>query len=254
MLKTISLTKYFGGLCAVNDLDLEMKAGEIVGLIGPNGAGKTTVFNLITGFIRPTRGSIIFRDRDITGKKPHVVAAGGIVRTFQIAKSFHDMTVQQNLEAAAHLYAGVRLWEAVFRPPSYRKKEEKGRRHIMKILHFLGLEAEKDEMAGILPHGHQKRLGMAIALTARPKLLLLDEPLEGMNPGEVDEVLEAIGRIRDSGVTILLIEHNMRAVMKICDRIVVLNFGQEIARGSPVEIREDKKVIEAYLGGGEYGT
>lgn len=252
MLKTNRLTKYFGGLSAVDNLDLNIEAGEIVGLIGPNGAGKTTVFNLITGFLQPSSGQILLNGEDITSRKSHAIAARGIVRTFQIAKQFSDFTVLQNMGAASHLLNSIRLWETIFRTSSFRKKEASGLDHAMETLRFLGLEPWKDEIAGILPHRHQKLLGIAIALAANPKLLLLDEPLEGMNPKEVDEALEIIGAIRERGVTILLIEHNMRAVMKLCDRIVVLNFGHEIAKGSPEEVRQNKQVIEAYLGAGEY--
>ena len=254
MLETKGLTKNFGGLCAVNRLDLSIKAGEIVGLIGPNGAGKTTVFNLITGFHRPSSGEIFFNERNLVGQKPHRIADNGIVRTFQIAKLFPNFTVLQNLRAASHLFIRVNLWEAIFRTSSYRRKEANGLDHAMKALRFLGLDSMKDECARVLPHGHQKLLGIAMALAASPELLLLDEPLEGMNPKEVDRALDIIAGIRAQGITILLIEHNMRAVMRICDRIVVINFGQEIAKGSPEEIKQNKDVIKAYLGTSENGN
>jgi branched-chain amino acid transport system ATP-binding protein len=251
LLETKGLTKYFGGLCAVNRLNLSIKAEEIVGLIGPNGAGKTTVFNLITGFHQASSGEILFNGEKLVGQKPHGIAEIGIVRTFQIAKLFPDFTVLQNLRAASHLFMRVNLWEAIFRTSSYRKKEANGLDHAMKILRFLRLDSWKNEFARILPHGHQKLLGIGMALAATPKLLLLDEPLGGMNSEEIDRALEIIREVRAQGVAILLIEHNMRAVMRICDRIVVLSFGEEIAKGSPEEIRQNKAVIEAYLGAGE---
>jgi branched-chain amino acid transport system ATP-binding protein len=254
LLETKALTKNFGGLCAVNKLNLSIQAGEIVGLIGPNGAGKTTVFNLITGFYRASSGEILFNGKNLVGQKPHRIAESGIVRTFQIAKLFPNFTVLQNLRAASHLFIRVNLWEAIFRTSSYRRKEANGLDHAMKALRFLGLDSLKDEFARILPHGHQKLLGIAMALAASPELLLLDEPLEGMNPKEVDRALDIVAGIRAQGVTILLIEHNMRAVMRICDRIVVINFGQEIAKGSPEEIRQNKDVIKAYLGTSENGN
>lgn len=248
MFETKGLTKYFGGLCAVGDLDLSINPEEIVGLIGPNGAGKTTVFNLITGFLRPSAGRVVFNGEDIVGQKPHKIAERGIARTFQIAKSFPEFTVVRNLTAASHLSTRVGFWEALFRTSAHRRKEETGLRHAMETLRFIGLEPWKDAKAGVLPHAHQKLLGIAIALATSPKLLLLDEPLEGMNTEEVDRALEVIKGIRAKGVTVLLIEHNMRAVMKICDKLVVLNFGQEIAKGSPEEIKQNEDVIHAYLG------
>ncbi len=252
MLETRKLTRNFGGISAVNGLDLEMGAGEIVGLIGPNGAGKTTVFNLITGFLKPTKGQILFRGEDIVGKKPHSIAAIGIARTFQIAKLFPDFSALQNLLAANHLYTRTNLWETVCRTSRFRKNEAEALNLATGILRFLGLESYKDEIAGTLPHAHQKLLGIGIALATKPKLLLLDEPLEGMNPKEVGSTLQIVREIRAGGVTILLIEHNMRAVMSICDRIVVLNFGQEIAKGTPTEVKQNRNVIGAYLGAGEY--
>lgn len=251
MLRSNQLTKNFGGVSAVSELDLDVKAGEIMGLIGPNGAGKTTVFNLITGFLKPTKGSIHFQDLDIVGKKPHRIAAIGIARTFQIAKLFPDFSVLQNLLAASHLFIRTNVWETILRTSRFKRHEEQGIDMTMEILDFLGLTPWKDEIAQTLPHAHQKLLGIGVALAGRPKLLLLDEPLEGMNPKEVDQTMGVIEKIRAKGVTILLIEHNMRAVMAGCDRVMVLNFGQLIARGTPEEVRHNNQVIEAYLGKGK---
>jgi branched-chain amino acid transport system ATP-binding protein len=254
MLETKGLTKYFKGLRAISNFELKVGAGEIVGIIGPNGAGKTTIFNLITGFLKPTSGEIIFEGKDITNQKPHIIAERGIVRTFQLDRIFHDFTVLQNLVSASHLYAKIGFWEATLNTSRYRKKDANAWDHAMKILHFLGLDDKKDEIAQNLSHGHQKMLGIAIAMAANPKLLLLDEPLAGMNPAEVVKALELIGEIRKRGTSILLIEHNMQAVMSICDWIVVLNFGVEIARGTCAECQCNQEVIKAYLGAGEHAA
>ncbi len=254
MLETKGLTKDFKGLRAVSNLDLNVDAGEIVGIIGPNGAGKTTVFNLVTGFLQPTDGKVIFEGKDIAGQKPHAIAKSGIVRTFQLDRIFHDFTILQNLVTASHLYAKIGFWEATLNTSRYRKKNRNTWDHAMEIMQFVGLGDRKDEIARNLSHGHQKMLGIAIALAANPKLLLLDEPLAGMNPAEVSRALETIGEIRARGTSVLLIEHNMRAVMSICDRIVVLNFGTEIARGLPEEVKQNKEVIKAYLGAGEHAA
>jgi branched-chain amino acid transport system ATP-binding protein len=251
MLEIRGLTKYFGGLSAVNNLDMTVNQGEIVGLIGPNGAGKTTVFNLITGFIRPTKGQIIFEQSDITGQPTHSIADKGIVRTFQLNAFLQDMTVLQNALVSCHLHPKVGVWEAILNIPGYRKKEQYACDHAMDILQFLGLDSVKDELAQNLPHGHQRLLGIAMALSANPKLLLLDEPLAGMNAAEVRESLTFVNKIRSAGTTVLLVEHNMRAVMELCDKIVVINFGCKIAEGLPEEIRRNKDVIESYLGPGE---
>lgn len=248
MLETRKLTKHFKGLKAVGDLDLDVGAGEIAGIIGPNGAGKTTVFNLVTGFLRPTSGKIIFNGKDITGLKPHSIAGLGIVRTFQLDRIFHNFTVLENVVTASHLSARIGFWEAVFHTSRYRKKDRNTWECAVKILKFLWMDDKKDEIARNLSHGHQKMLGIAIAMAARPKLLLLDEPLAGMNPVEVARSLDLIREIRKQGTSVLLIEHNMKAVMSVCDRIVVLNFGTEIARGTPDEVRQNKEVVQAYLG------
>ncbi|HXZ94702.1 MAG TPA: ABC transporter ATP-binding protein [Dehalococcoidia bacterium] len=254
MLETRKLTKDFKGLRAVSNLDLTIHAQEIVGIIGPNGAGKTTTFDLITGFLQPTSGNIIFEGEDITGQKPHMIAKSGIVRTFQLDRIYHNFTVLQNVVVASHLYARISFWEAVLNTSTYNKKDKNTWDRSREILEFVGLYDKKDEIARNLSHGHQKTLGIAVALAANPKLLLLDEPLAGMNPTEVARALEIISEIRGRGIVVLLIEHNMRAVMSICDRIVVLNFGTEIARGSPEELKQNEEVIRAYLGAGEYAA
>jgi branched-chain amino acid transport system ATP-binding protein len=251
MLEIRGLTKNFGGLSAVNNLDMTVKQGEAVGLIGPNGAGKTTIFNLITGFISPTKGQIIFRQADITGKTTHSIAEKGAVRTFQQNAFLPDLTVRQNMLASCYLHPKCGFWEAILNISGYRKKEQNACDHTMDILKFLGLDSVKDELAQNLPHGSQRLLGIAMALSANPKLLLLDEPLAGMNAAEVSESLTFINRIRSAGTTVLLVEHNMRAVMELCDKIVVINFGCKIAEGLPDEIRRNKDVIEAYLGKSE---
>ena len=251
MLKIEGLTKYFGGLSAVNNVDITMNPGDLLGLIGPNGAGKTTFFNLVTGYLRPTKGRVIFEGTDITGKKPHKVAAKGIVRTFQQTNIFPDYTVLDNVILACHLKPGVNFWETVLHTPGGRRKEADILKRSHEILELVGLEHMANDVSGSLAHGHKRILGIAIALASEPKLLLLDEPLSGMNAEEVTEAMELIGRISQSGMTILLIEHNMRAAMSLSKRIVVLSFGKKIAEGTPEEIKENQEVVKAYLGAGD---
>jgi branched-chain amino acid transport system ATP-binding protein len=247
LLEVRKLTKLFGGLAAVSQLNMSVQEGEILGLMGPNGAGKTTVFNLITGFIRPTYGQVILQAKDITGKKPHSVAAAGIGRTFQFAYLFPDFTVLQNVVASFHLNPRCGFIEGVLNTRSYRRKEEKILGEAMDILRLVGLEREKDVLGKNLPHGPQKLLTMPRALAVRPKLLLLDEPVGGMHFEEVNHAISAIKRIRDRGTTIVLVEHNMR-LMRLCERIVVMNFGAKIAEGTYDEIRAHKQVMKAYFG------
>jgi branched-chain amino acid transport system ATP-binding protein len=248
LLETRGLTKQFGGLTAVNQFDMYINQGEIAGLIGPNGAGKSTVFNLITGIYPVTRGKVIFEGRDITKKKPHQVAALGIGRTFQLNPLFADFTVLQNISASFHLHPKSSLMNVFFNTPTYRRNESYIQGQSLEILRLVGLEKVKDELAKNLPHGYQKMLGVARALATRPKLLLLDEPLAGMNPSEIELSLNSIGRMRGEGITILIVEHNMQ-ILDLCDRVIVISFGQKICEGLPQEVRENRDVILAYFGG-----
>jgi len=247
LLEIRKLTKHFGGLAAVHDLDMSVNEGEIVGLMGPNGAGKTTVFNLITGFLRPSSGGVLFEGREIGGKKPHLIAKWGIGRTFQFAYLFPDFTVLENVVASFYLHPKCGFWEGLFNTRSYCQKEKKILNEAMEILRLTGLEKEKDVLGKNLPHGPQKLLTMARALAIRPKLLLLDEPIGGMNFDEVNLAISVIERIRSQGTTIVLVEHNMR-LMRFCERILVINFGKKIAEGTYEEIKRHKEVMKAYFG------
>lgn len=248
LLEISRLTKKFGGLRAVSKMDMFVNQGEIVGLIGPNGAGKSTLFNLITGVFPPTAGQVVFEGQEITRKKPHRVAALGIGRTFQLNPLFGDFTVLENVTTSFHLHPRSRLLAIYFNTPGYRRNEDQIQYQSLEILRIVGLEKVKDELAKNLPHGYQKMLGVARALATQPKLLLLDEPLGGMNPEEIDFTLQAIKKMRDQGITVLIVEHNMQ-ILDLCDRVVVINFGQKICEGLPKEVRENKDVIIAYFGG-----
>ena len=248
LLEISGLTKYFGGLAAVKNLDMVVADGEIVGLIGPNGAGKSTVFNLITGILRPTKGKVTFNGKDITAKKPHVIAELGIGRSFQLNPLFGDFTVLDNVRASFHLSPKSGLLAAFFNTPTYVRNEADISRQSFEILRLVGLDKVKDELARNLPHGYQKMLGIARALAIKPKLLLLDEPLAGMNPHEIEFTMAAIRKTQQQGVNIVLVEHNMR-IMDLCDRVIVINFGQKVAEGLPEKVRGDEEVIRAYFGG-----
>jgi len=247
LLETQGLTRHFGGLAAVNRVDLRVAEGEIVGLIGPNGGGKTTCFNLLSGFIRPTAGTIRFNGEDITRLRPHQVVKRGLVRTFQLTTLFQEMTGLENVLLGLHLHSRRSLGQALFSRRRFPPDEVARSRE---VLEFTGLASQADQPARNLPHGHQRVLSIAMALAARPRLLLLDEPVTGMNLDESGRVMALVKTIRDRGVTVLLVEHNMKAVMGTCERIVVLNFGQTLAEGSPAEVSTNAKVIEAYLGAG----
>ena len=249
LLEITELTKHYGGLVAVERFNMSVGEGEIVGLIGPNGAGKSTVFNLVTGVLKPTKGKVIFDEKDVTGQKPHVIAELGIGRAFQLNPLFAGFTVFQNVFASFHLRPKSSLLDAFFNTATYRRNEAYISEQSMEILQLLGLDGVKDELAKNLPHGHQKLLGIARALAVKPKLLLLDEPLAGMNSGEIDFTMEAIRKTHRAGVTIVLVEHNMQ-IMDLCSRVVVVNFGQKIAEGSPSEVRDNEEVVRAYFGGG----
>jgi branched-chain amino acid transport system ATP-binding protein len=243
-----NLSKSFGGLAALIDLDLNIFDSEILGIIGPNGAGKTTLFNVISGFYPPTRGKVIFDGHDIAGLKAHQVAHIGVSRTFQASNLFMTLSVLDNVFTCHHLSYQTNAWKRFLHMPSAIDEEKRLRRSALEILEFMGLDPLKDELAGRLTHGQQKALGLCMALATHPKLLLLDEPVTGMNPVEIQTMLNLIGRIRGRGMTIAIVEHNMQAVMNLCERIVVLNHGQKIAEGLHKEIIENQQVIEAYLG------
>lgn len=248
LLEVRKLTKNFGGLTAVDNLDFDVNEGEILGLIGPNGAGKTTIFNLICGVYRETSGKVIFQEKDITGLSADGVAKNGVVRTWQQTALFHEFTILQNVMVGFHLRAKKSFFGSIFNSRALRDQEATLGQKAMETLKLMGLDTMSSELAKNLPHGHQRALGVAIALAAEPKLLLLDEPVTGMSDEEKVVMMSHMSRIRESGITILLVEHSMRVVMEICDRLVIVNFGRKIAEGAPKEIRENPEVIEAYLG------
>ena len=249
LLKTTKLSKVFGGLRAVSNFEMEINKGELVGLIGPNGAGKTTAFNLLTGVYEPTEGEIIFDGQSVVGLKPYQVTQKGIARTFQNIRLFSDMTVLDNVKVAYHFHMKYGLAEAVSRLGRYFGEEEELEEEAIRFLEIFQLADKKDEVAKNLPYGEQRRLEIARALAAKPKLLLLDEPAAGMNPQETQQLLQMIRWIRkEFDLTILLIEHDMSLVMNVCERIYVLDYGKIIASGTPDEIKNNKQVVEAYLG------
>ena len=248
VLEVENLTLKFGGLTALDDVSFHIAEGEILGLIGPNGAGKTTCFNAITGVYRPTSGSIRFRGESLVGKKRFQITQAGIARTFQNIRLFPTMTALENVLVGADAQHSTGIFSALFRLPKHRREEAEGHDRAMELLRFMGIQRHADELAANLSYGDQRRLEIARAMATNPKLICLDEPAAGFNPEEKRVLMDLIRKVRDQGYTVLLIEHDMRLVMGVTDRIVVLEFGRKIAEGTPAEIRDNPAVIAAYLG------
>jgi len=248
LLEVRKLTKNFGGLCAIQDLDIDVLNSEILGLIGPNGAGKTTLFNIISGFFKPSSGTITFNGQDITGLKAYEVAKLGIARSFQACALFTKLTVLDNVFTGFHMHYKRSVWKELLRTGSAREEEKIMRQKAMELLDFTGLTSYQDKPADELSSGYRKLLAISIALATNPKLLLLDEPVTTLSPDKVEMIMELVRRVRDAGTTVVVIEHNMKVIMDYCDRIMVLGYGEKLAEGSPQEIRESTGVAEAYLG------
>ncbi len=241
------VTKRFGGLVALDDVSFCVEKGEIRGLIGPNGAGKSTMFKNISGFYTPTQGRIVYQGNDIVGNKPSAISAMGIVRTFQETTLFDELSVTENVLIGRHIAARSNIFSAVLGLDQVRQQNALD--NVEEVLEFMGLADRRKQLAAELPLGSQRALAIAIALASKPKVLLMDEPFAGMNPQETNQMMALTEKVHDSGVTIVLVEHDMKAVMGLCHNLTVLNFGQLLAEGKPEDIRHNDKVIEAYLGG-----
>lgn len=251
LLEIANMTKTFGGLKAISDVTFSLDKGRIVSIIGPNGAGKTTFFNTLTGIYKPDGGTIKFNGRSLIGLRPDQIAARGIARTFQNIRLFPDMTVIENILVGMHIHFKQSPFQTLFRSPAFKKEEAEAEKKAARLMQYVGLKRVENELAKNLPYGAQRRLEIARALAADPLLLLLDEPAAGMNPQETEDIIRLFREIKaDMGITILLIEHDMRVVMNISEDICVMDYGQKIAQGTPQEIRANTRVIEAYLGRG----
>jgi len=250
MLEINSLSRHFGGVRALTDMDLQVSKGEIVGLIGPNGAGKSTLFNVVTGVHTASSGRVHFEGKDITNLKPHVIARRGLVRSFQANVLFRERSVLWNVMMGCQIPAGFSLAGSLLNVPATHRRQAWARRKAEEVIHFVGLDAHVGRQASTLSYGHQRMLGVAVALAAEPRLLFLDEPASGMDADQLKAMLDLIRRVRDTGITIVLIEHNMRAIFRLCDRIAVMAAGTKLADDVPEAIRNDQQVIAAYLGGG----
>lgn len=247
ILEIKSVCKQFGGLTALDNVSFEIEKGEIRGLIGPNGAGKSTMFKNIAGFQAPTTGSILYQGQNIEGKKPHTIAELGIVRTFQETTLFQELTVFENALVGSHIHGRSNVFSAILGLD--KQKQAESREKVSEVLEFMGLTERKDQLASELPLGSQRALALSIALVSEPKIMLMDEPFAGMNGEETGHMMDLTRKIQESGITVVLVEHDMKAVMGLCNYLTVLNFGQVLAQGTPEDVRNNEKVIEAYLSG-----